>query len=125
MYIHFSGQELDWEFFQSFHHKQHKEQLEKQGKSRKIIQDLAQNSLRRTELRLCLHQHVVGLTNAIQNNQAVIQNSQTASQNIKTRLQDIDLLKKILNEINEFANHRLDNLDQSSKELLQIVFYIP
>lgn len=44
---------------------------------------------------------------------------------MKTRLQHSDLLKKILNEMNEFAKHRLDNLDQSSKDLLQIVFYIP
>lgn len=54
-----------------------------------------------------------------------MQNKRNTIQNIAAQLEHIRILKKIVNDMNEFVSHRLDSLDQPSKELLQIVYNIP
>lgn len=90
---------------------QRQKQLEKQGRSRKIIHALAQNSLTRAKFRRYLQQHVVGLRKAVKDNFIIGPD-------------DEKCLIETINNLNESVKGRMDSLEQAAKEILQIVFRI-
>lgn len=89
-------------------YEQREKQLKKQGKSRLIIKRLAEKTLNRAKLRQHHQQHVSGLTRAFMSDANLGPSDK------------IELLGKV-DQLKESVGARLDQLEQLSKELLQIV----
>ncbi|KAE8376541.1 ankyrin repeat-containing domain protein [Aspergillus bertholletiae] len=82
-------------------------QLKLRGRSRRLIDDLARNSLKRAELRRCLQQQVSGLQKAVDDSTTI----------------KIDEKKQLANRIENMKKSvasQLDDMERAIRELLQI-----
>jgi hypothetical protein len=84
------------------------QQLILRGRSRQLIDELAQIAMRRTELRRGLQQHVIGLRRAIETDTTIKVKKKPC---LAEMIQDIDISTMAV----------LDDVEKSVRELLQIV----
>jgi hypothetical protein len=84
------------------------QQLYLRGRSRQLIDELAQIAMRRTELRRGLQQHVIGLRRAIETDTTIKVKKKPC---LAEMIQDIDISTMAV----------LDDVEKSVRELLQIV----
>lgn len=82
--------------------------MEQKGETLDLIDELANNALRRAEVRTCLRSHINRLIQGIREHASL-------DEKMKKKLTDV------ICEIERSATGRLDGMEQAVRELLQIV----